>query len=153
GVLDALADKGAGHCGFSQNACRGCANSAVSDLRYTARTNGRCVGESRIDHPASKFLRLAGIALERTRVIWAALVGPGAKDQRAWCTYSTRRDARGGAADGLKGSTRIAGLGTPVGDNCAVLHNAVRISHAVRCFGLRSFDARRRGGNSDDRSN
>src|SRR2546422_7833442 len=41
-------------------------------------------------------------------------------------------------SDGLKGSLRITGLGTPVGGNRAALHNAVRISDALWCFGLRS---------------
>ena len=150
GVLDTLADKGAGHCGFSQNAWGGCANGAVSDLRYAARTNGRCVGESRIDHPTSKFLRRAGIAIERTRIVCPALCGAGAKDKRAWCTHGPGRDARDGAADGLKGSVRIADFGTFVGGNCAAVYNAVRISDALWCFGLRSFDARGCGWNFGD---
>jgi len=146
-VLDTLADKGSGHRGFSQDAFGDCANGAVGDLRYAARTNGRCVGESGINHPTREFLRRVGIAPERTRAIWAALGRPGATDQRDRGTRGTGRDERDGAADGLKGSTQVARLGTPVGGNGTLLHNA-----APWCFGLRSLHARRRGGNSGGRN-
>lgn len=52
----------------------------------------------------------------------------------------------------LKEALWIAGLGTLVGGNGFILHNAVRSGDAARCFGLRSFDARRRGWDFGDRN-
>src|SRR5882762_10913133 len=153
GVFDALTDESAGNCGISQNAFGKCADCAAGHLRHTARTNGRCAGESGADHPAGEFLWRTGAAVERDRIVRTALLERDTKEQRDWRAGGTGRDARDGAADGLEGSVEIAGLGIAVGDDRTVLYDAVRGGDAARCFGVRPVDARLRGRNSGDSNN